>query len=246
MEEKVNKVLESVGLNKNEIKIYLDLLKHRNSSALDISKRTLVHRSNTYDALRNLINLGFIKEIIEERKRIFNAIEPEKIKDYLRQQENEVDAIMPYLKTICQECKEEDNVSVAKGVFAVRESLLNFLNMENEPISVYGASKESVELLGLGFLKEFHEKRIKKKILMRHIYDQESIERVEQLNKMKYTESKVLPKKFYSVVSTNICGDTILFIIFSGSVLSITIKNKTIADSYKKYFEILWKQAKVV
>jgi len=246
MEEKIQGLFESIGLNKNEVKIYIDLLKNRKSSVLDVAKRTKIHRSNIYDALRKLIEIGFIIEVIEEKKKLFKVLEPEKILDYLKQKELEVKLITPYLKELTSEESEEvaEEISISKGVFGVRESLKDILKI-GETINVYGASQEALEVFGLGFLKEFHTERIKKGILMRHIYSQEAKKRVNQLNQMKLTEAKYFPKKYYSVVATVVCGDTVQLIIFSKNPHTITIKNRTIAESYNRYFEILWQQGRV-
>ncbi|MFZ5954792.1 MAG: helix-turn-helix domain-containing protein, partial [Nanoarchaeota archaeon] len=42
MKDKVSEVLKSIGLNKNEIEIYIDLIGHKSSTALEISKRTKI------------------------------------------------------------------------------------------------------------------------------------------------------------------------------------------------------------
>jgi sugar-specific transcriptional regulator TrmB len=237
--------METIGLNKNEIKIYLDLVRHQNSTALEISKRAMIHRSNTYDALRKLIEKGFISEVMEEGKRFFRAMDPEKIKDYIHQQEQEVSAIIPYLKQFSSNSNNSEGVSIAKGVFAVRESLKDLIEAGKE-LKVFGAPKEAVDILGLGFLKEFHSERIKKKVLQRHIYNSDAIERVRQVNKMKLTEARCFPSDIFSFASTNICGDKILFLIFSNPVSAILIKNKDISDCYHNYFDLMWKKSKIV
>ena len=61
---------------------------------------------------------------------------------------------------------------------------------------------------------------------------------------MAYTYAKYLPRMKNSPVSTNICGDEIVFILWSDSPYIIKIKNNEIADSYKNYFDLLWKIAK--
>lgn len=245
MEQRINQVLESIGLNKNEIKAYLDLLKHNNSSALEISKRTGIHRPNTYDTLRELINKGFVKEIVDQKKRLFTAMNPEKLNEYLKNQVLELNDIMPALKMFSSETPEQENVSLEKGIFSVRESLRDLLKL-NQPINIYGASQVSVDSFGEGFLKEFHKERIKKKIIMRHIYDETAIERVRYLNTVPFTEARYLPKKYSTIASTAICGDTVLLIIFSSPFSAIKIKNKAIADTYNQYFELLYRDAKVL
>lgn len=244
MEEQIHPVLESIGLNKNEIKIYLDLIGRENSSALEISKRTKIHRSNTYDAIRKLIEKGFISEVIEERKRLFKAMNPEKIKDYLQQKQQEVDLIVPLLKSVTIEDKGEEEISVVKGTFAIREELKDVLKHKCD-INVFGASREAVETFGLGFLKGFHGERMRKKIVMRHIYNEDAMDRVRALNKMKYTEAKFFNKKYNTIASTLICGDTVLMIVFGNPPTAIKIKNKIISEAYSNHFQLLWKQGKV-
>ena len=85
---------------------------------------------------------------------------------------------------------------------------------------------------------------IKRKMVMKHIYDEDATKRIQQLNKMHYTHARYLPKMKDSPVSTNICGDEIVFILWSESPYLIKIKNKEIASSYKNYFELLWKMSK--
>lgn len=245
MEEKINQVLESIGLNKNEVKIYLDLIRYSRSSALDISKRTHIHRSNTYDAIRKLIDRGFVNEIIEEKKKMFKAVGPEKIKDFVRQQELEIDSIIPMLNQFCSFSENNGStIMTCKGIFALRESLADLLN-KNQDIYILGAPHQIINTLGLGFIKEFHRIRIKKKIQMNHIYNQDAMDRIKVLNKMKYTEARCLEKKYQSSVVTTICGDTVLLYIFTNPVTTIVIKDQAVAESYRNHFLALWSRAKV-
>jgi len=245
MEERITKVLESIGFNKNEVKIYLDLIRYSKSGALDISKRTHIHRSNTYDAIRKLIEKGFVTEIVEEKKKVFQAVNPEKIKDFIRQQEIELDAVLPSLKQVCSYSENKGSMIInCKGTFALRESLLDLLN-QSKPIFVLGAPQKMIDVLGLGFLKEFHKIRSKKKIQMDHIYNLDAVDRVKVLNKLPCTSAKCMDKKFDSSIATTFSGDTVLLHIFTTPVTTITIKDQAVADSYKSHFDALWKMAKL-
>ncbi|MFA4960401.1 MAG: helix-turn-helix domain-containing protein [Candidatus Pacearchaeota archaeon] len=240
--DKLTEVLESVGMNKSEIKIYVDLVKNKKSSALDISKRTTIHRSNTYDILRNLIEKGFVKESTQNNRKLFIPMEPEKIKDYLRQKEKEIDLIIEHLNQFSEQNNEEETVTITRGQFAAREALVDLMK-KNCTINIYGASNEAVQTFGEGFMEEYHKKRARKKILMRHIYNMDAVARIEYLNKLKFTEARALSKKYDTHVSTVICGDLVYIIIFVNPISIITIKNKEIADTYNKYFELLWAKA---
>lgn len=242
--EKISEILESIGLNKNEIRIYLDLVKSPPSSALEISKRTNIHRSNTYDSLRKLCEKGFAKEIIQDTKKLFQAIEPEKIKDYIKQKQQEFELILPQLKNFAIAPDNSNAVSISQGAFSAREALTDLLDL-NDTILAYGASNAAVETFGQGFLKEFHAKRIKQKIVMKHIYNKSALDRIRLLNKMKFTEARYLSEKYSTIAATVVCADTVVFFIFGKPTITITLKNSEIAKAYRGYFDVLWKQSKI-
>lgn len=242
MEEKISEVLSSIGLNKTEVKVYLDLTKSNISSALDISKRTKIYRANVYDTLRRLSERGFVKETIKDNKKAFQAIEPEKIKDYLKQKEQEIDFIIPKIKEFANNKKESESVTMMKGIFSMREALSGLLEL-GQPINILGISQKAIEKIGEGFMKEFHKQRIKKKVLIRQIYNENAEDSIKELNRMENTEARFLPKKFESLVSTSVCGDTVIMAIFNDNISVIEIKNKDIASAYNRYFDLLWNHA---
>jgi len=58
----ITKAFESIGIPKMQTTVYLDLLKNKESTATEVSKRTKMHRANVYDTLtklkeRNLVSL---------------------------------------------------------------------------------------------------------------------------------------------------------------------------------------------
>ena len=79
---------------------------------------------------------------------------------------------------------------------------------------------------------------------MNHIYNSSAGDRVHFLNKMPYTEARILPKKYDSNATTNISGDRVVIILWDKKITVIEIRNEEIAQSYKNYFDLLWRMAK--
>ena len=245
-EERIMEVLRFVGFHRNETLIYLDLLKAGPSTAVDISRRTKIHRPNTYDALRKLVEKGFVSQVRTPTKNLFQAIEAIKIKDYIKQKEREFNEIIPYLNAFSKPREEEggEDFNISKGAFAVRQAALSLLDIGKE-IKAWGAPRDSVDTFGFGFLKEFHSKRAAKKIPMKQIYNADALERIKYLNKFKYTEARYLPKDYDTPVSTVVCGETVMMLIFNSNPPAvISIRRKEIAEAYDNYFKILWTRAK--
>ncbi len=242
----IKEFLASIGLGKNEVEVYTYLAETGTSSVLDISKKTSIHRSNIYDALRQLVNKGLVFEIKGDKK-LFHARSPDSLQDYLKHKQLELSEIISEYKKRYHPQSEDSMVKLSKGIFALREAITSLLET-NDNILTYGIPVKASEIIG-PVMKDFHKERTKKEIIMKHIYNSDSISRVKHLNKMKFTEARVFPSKYDSHVTTTISGDRLLFYIWGANDHDVTIlelKNNELAEPYKKYFEVLWKKAKAV
>ena len=73
-DETVLKAFESVGIPKMQTTVYLDLLKNKESSATQISKRTRMHRANVYDTLTKLKERNLVYLSNKDGKQVFAAL----------------------------------------------------------------------------------------------------------------------------------------------------------------------------
>jgi len=59
----------------------------------------------------------------------------------------------------------------------------------------------------------------------------------------KQSEYRLIPDHLFNPNPTHIYGDKIAIIIWGHPTYGIIIKNKSVADANKKYFQILWQTA---
>lgn len=237
MEEQINHMLDMMGINKNEAKVYLDLLKNKPSTSLELSKRTGIHRSNTYDSIRNLIGKGFASEIIGEKRKEFKALPPEKIKHHFEQKVRELDQILPSLNNFSKESTSKSSFVIIDGISSIREKISDLLNLDKD-INIYGLSKPFLDVLGKNFLKEFNKERLIKKIFLRGISDENSLDHFRFLNEKKYTQIKSISNKYSSEVMTIMCEDLMLILTFNENIQGIIMQNNLLSEAYKNYFDI--------
>ncbi len=242
--EDIQTFLASIGFGKNEIAVYLALVQMGNASVLQIAKRTKIHRSNIYDTLRTLVERGLVYETSQDSTKTFSARPPASLMNYLKRREDELEVILKDFESRLGRIDKPQLIRYTKGVFALREAVYGFLETK-KPIMLFGVPGKAPEVIG-PMLKRFHEERIKQKIPMLHIYNAESIDRVKYLNKMEYTEARILPKKFDTRVTTVVTGDKVVFQVWDEDIEVIEIQNEDIANTYQNYFDILWKKASVV
>ena len=101
----IETILEEIGLTKNEIKIYLVLLKLGSTSTGAIVKETGVHASKVYDGLNRLADKGLVTHVIIANTKHFKAVNPDRLIDFLEDkkksietQEDEIKKYLPELK----------------------------------------------------------------------------------------------------------------------------------------------------
>ena len=182
--------------------------------------------------------------MIMGNKKGFQSLEPERLAAYFKKKEKEIQAVIPKIKEISSTKLENDNISLSRGLFSLRKALFDLLN-QNETINIYSIPSKVLGSFGEAFcnMKDFHKERMKRKVRIRHIYSQDSPEMIDGICKLKDCEVKHLTKKFDHLTTTLVCGNSVINIIFSEPMAVIEVKNKKIAESYHKHFDVLWESA---
>ena len=91
------------------------------------------------------------------------------------------------------------------------------------------------------FIDFYHKRRIGRRVVQKHIYNENAKERIAFLNAMPYTMAAYLPKEYDAPAATTVAGNKVAFYIWSEPPLGIVITSSRMAESYRNYFELLWK-----
>ena len=237
-------ILEDIGMTQGEIKVYLALLELGETTAGFIKKKAKLQNSVVHLCIGNLIDKGLISYVEKGKRRFYTATEPEKLLSFVDEKRRRLKDILPDL---IQKQKEQTKYRVSvyegkKGLKAIHEDILKELRHDEEFL-VLGAPKEANEQFEPYFL-DFHERRMKNKIKLKIIYKNDVKEYANTRAKMSFSEVRYLPENLTSPMwITTYKNKSILFVI-GDVLLGIVIENKTIANNFKEYFELLWKIAK--
>jgi len=231
--------LEKAGLSPNEAKCYLTLLKLGSASANEISRKSGVHRVSVYDALRGLTEKALVSQITKANKLLFEAGNPERIKIMIEEKEaklQEAKKIIPELLLDFQMAKEKQEVHSFKGLVGIKTILQEMLKSKTEILD-FGAEYKIKNFLPYDYPK-WDKERVKKKIKMKIVANITI-----KPTKIKLTKIKYIPQEFNSSVSTYIFDDKVALIMWVENPVGIVIEHKAVYESYKNYFEYLWKTA---
>ncbi len=233
--------LKSAGLTDNESKIYSSLLEMGPKPAGTISKITGLHRRVIYDTMDRLIKKGLIGYMVENGKKIFSASNPNRFLEIIKEKEDEINELLPSMVDVFNSVKEKqkEDTFFFKGKDGLKSVFEDQLS-EGKEILIIGASRIAYESLEFYF-HWFDKKRLAKKIKTKIIFNKE-VENKHQ--KIPLSEIRYLPEKYSSPVAVNIYGDKVAIILWNKqNPLAILIKQKEIADGYRKHFGMIWKSA---
>lgn len=237
-------ILKDLGLSQAEIKVYITLLELGESSAGKILKRSGLQNSVVHRTLNSLIEKGIINYIYEGRIRIYLATEPEYFLNYIDEKKERFKQILPELRAKQELTKDHEMASIYKGIRGIKEVYSILRNEKAKEYLSFGGGKQCEEKMGAMWWKNHHLKRIANKLPSRHVFDETVKVFGKDLTKKELSKVRYLPAEFSQFQETVIVGNLTAITIFTENAYSILIRDKSVTEGYKKYFEFLWKNAR--
>lgn len=235
-------ILEDIGLTNAEIKVYLALLELGDSTAGLIIEKSGLQSSVVHATLNKLVDKGFISYIQEGQRRHYQAANPKHIVEFINHKKERFEELLPELMLKQQLSKEKPEVIVYRGINGIKELLLELLEAGGTEHHTFGSTKESL-MLGESWWVNYHKKRAAKNIKAKLMFN-ESL--VFWKAEIKYPKSEVRYTKvgFEPLTETIIRNNQVGIIIWTEKPIGILIHNQAAANSYDKFFKMMWVAAK--
>ncbi|MBS3072386.1 hypothetical protein J4477_00955 [Candidatus Pacearchaeota archaeon] len=244
MEDK--EVLMKLGLTEKESRAYLLALYMGEINSGDLIKKMNIYSKTSYEILNKLVEKGFLSTFVKEKVKFYLPINPERLQEIIKHKQleidklkDEIDLITPKLKKINTESKKKQNATVFEGKKGVK-FLFEEVLKQKENIYVFGGGGKFKEFFP-EYFELWNKQRTKHKIRLKLIYDEKL-----RNKKTRYSlcEIRFLPKEFDNPAPTMIFGNKVIITIWQETPLAFAIESKEVANSYKSYFDVLWKNAK--
>ncbi len=233
----IERTLEKIGLAPNEIKVYLTLNDQGSMKAGRIAKLAKMDRSSAYNALQMLLDKGLVSYVFIGKVKWFQATGPKRILEYLKEQQDDVLAVLPELQERHKRKKIEGQVRLFKGIKGVKSVFLDIVRTGKDNY-VFGSEGQFSERMP-EFAYQFD--RMKKE---KNIHTQLILRKGRKELDSKTSEHRYLPSIAESPAVTNIYGDKVAILIWTDEPEGIIIENAAAAKAYKSYFDFMWEHAK--
>jgi len=253
-------IFVQLGLTNNESIIYEYLLKKGENSAGEIIKNTPLKRGVIYNTLADLENKGLISQKMAKPKdansskvqkiAFFSPNHPEKLRNFLESQENQVkkakntlESNLPEIISSFNLVSNKPGVRYFEGIEGIKKVIYDTFN-SNEEVYTY-ADIETINKYIKDINEEYARKRdemgLNKKILFSDTpYTREVLKQYHT----KTTNSRIIKglNNFYTVMQ--IYDNKISYITLSDEIkIGVIIESKDIYHAHKSLFESTWKNA---
>lgn len=233
--------LKELGFTDNQTKIYLALLKNGVLNPTELAKITGLHRPYVYDAVEKLMENGTINSVSINNKKYYQAVGLNVLRENIELKLKNLDDIIPKLVALSKTSKEETHVELHKGkrVYRtlIKDLTANF--QKNEVVYLINLDESVLEKVEPIYLKQYFtiikEKKVKEKII---------IAKGGKRFKESRLEYRELAKDYIGETATAIYKDNVYLFILGEPNYLIIIKNKKVAETYMKNFNLLWDTAK--
>ncbi len=235
------KELIQLGLRENEAILYETLIKIGETTAGTLIKKTKLHRNTVYETLERLSQKGFITTINISNTKYFRPADSDQFAEQLKKEkqqttkkEETLRRILPHLQRQ-PEMQQSTEATLYKGKTALKNVFEEIATTKE--LLVFGTGWGMKKTFSI-YYKQWHKKLIKNKVHARILLPH---------NKKTYAKpfsAKYLNQEEFIPSTIVIWDKNILNIIWEEDPTAVLIKNEKIAITYKKYFEILWKNAK--
>ena len=246
------KILKEIGFTEGEIKVYFALLELGESSIGLISKKSRITPAKTYPILEKLKEKGLITSIIKSNITIFQLLNPKRILNFLDEKEEkifkqkeEIKKILPKLSKIQKkEVKQYATIyETFNGIKTLYDEILKNLYENKQNFISFTLGEEYKNKEANLFFKNYDIKRknlgIKTKIL--------ALESQRKYIELNYSKNNYIEFKYIShSLPTGIIvfENKVATLLWGKNPMAFVINSEQNADSYRSFFNDLWKKAK--
>src|SRR3989338_6730064 len=247
----LEKELQYLGLSDKEARVYLAALELGSATAQEVSKKAGINRATAYFVLKQLMGLGLVSEIEEDKVAKYAAENPSQLQVLIKKKEEEVRAsertfndILPELRSIHNRSEGKPIVRYHDGREGPELIRSEMLKLKNDEVFVFYDYDKIKEIFTEEETAQFAKDKKKRGLKTKAIYTSQSD--LERPAIGTTTERRKIDVKEFPINGDiSIYGDIVKVSKFlkGKNVGVVTIEDKDIAGTFKTLFKLAWKGA---
>lgn len=253
--------LNVLGLNEKQSLVYRYLLEHGGLTASRLAKELSEQRTNIYLIVDALIAHGLVEKDESHPVAQFRATNPEKLQELMMSQQRKLATSSIRLKQAMPELLGLYHLNTAYDGMAYFEGLKGYeaaleeMNKISGEVCVFGATElEGVRPDAWEILLKQLTKRAKQKIRTRILFETALLEPSREDSHLSVDVSPLLQRymeaRFWGELPYEgeiaLYDNAVVLTSYDEKLVSLVIKNSTIAATFRAIFDSAWNQAKKI
>lgn len=236
------------GLSQKQARLYLTLLELGTCKPADLAKRSRLNRSTTYVLLKELVEYGLVTQSEQRKKKIFTALAPELLPQYLTSRSKhyqrlaqQAEGIIPDLRALAKS-QHTPKVNIFEGKRGLQAAYEDTLTA-NGKILAY-ASIDDMHQAMPNYFPDYYKRRAKRRIHIDAIFPNtpHAVAR-HRLDKQEARTALLIPvDQFQFAPEINIYNDKIAIFSWPDRLATI-IESAALATAQKTIFALAWAEA---
>ena len=240
------KILQNLGLNEKESKVYLATLSLGKTTIQMIAKAAEIKRTTAYNVVDSLQQKGLITVEIDGFKKKFVAENPERLEKMIDDSRNDLHKSLPELQSLYNLGGEESVIKYYEGREALKSVYLDNIR-DIKPHQEYMVISNAEKLFNIygDWFEKFVSDRGKLNINIRMILESNQWSREYSKFEKNYNHKiRFLPKETRLTTILVITPQRALIHQLNQPIMGIVIENRSAIEMHQQLFEVLWKTCK--
>ncbi|MFH0853824.1 MAG: helix-turn-helix domain-containing protein [bacterium] len=244
-------ILRQLGLPKNEARIYEALVGLGPANISEISGFSKVNRRNVYDSIKNLQARKLVSPVTGYREKRYQAADPDILSELLIRQQDRMKSILPELNNLYKTKIPDEQAFISRGTEGIK-NFWNYVQMQNEPVCFVGGKGAWHDRQIEDERKRYFTSCSDKGIIIKGIFDYEMRERGKNVySEYELDNIRFFPKEYSTKATFDVCGDRVIMFampkernVFNATIFNVV--SKSLANSFRTWFELLWKKSETL
>jgi HTH-type transcriptional regulator, sugar sensing transcriptional regulator len=238
-DNKIEDILQELGLNLRESRCYTALLELGVSKVGSICKKTKIPSSKIYEILNNLIDKGLVSYITIGKIKHYQASDPKVLISIIEEKQRKLKDVLPQL-LLRQKFTRKQNVEVFEGqkaIFALFTDMINDAR-RNEKYFVFSIDEENKSDQANLFFKNLAVRRKEKGL------DVKTLKNMRHYIQEKHTKMELRYTAFNFPQGITVFRNNVIMLSWSDTPTAIRIESSIFAEQFRAFFLELWIKSK--
>lgn len=243
----IEKVLQEIGLNKKEVKVYVTLLQLGQDTAFRIASKSGIKRSTVYTILERLKGIGLVSMAKTKKATLFSPVEPKKLYDLFKEKESNLKTALPSLEALYNVRPQKPKVEMFEGIEGIKTVYYDAIShlKSGEEVLLFSTFEHVEQHLKEALRVWVRELRKNKNTRMRELTNDSPQERAFTKDMADIAERyqiRFIPKSLGQTHADFIVfGNKVALISVREEIFATMVEDKQVASAFRLFYEMAWK-----